>query len=97
MVRVRKQLSGDGGGGGRSGEDIFLHGDSVMINGLLNDSGGPGGNAFATVVRGPRRRRRSWPPMRGGEGRREPAAEIAPQKPTEDGLDLERQLREQDL
>jgi hypothetical protein len=31
MVRVRNQLSGDGGGGGRSGEGMFLHGDSVML------------------------------------------------------------------
>jgi hypothetical protein len=33
----------------------------------------------------------------GGEGGREPAAETAPPKPAEDGLDLDRQLREQDL
>jgi hypothetical protein len=33
----------------------------------------------------------------GGEEGREPASESAPPKPAEDGLDLEKQLREQDL
>jgi hypothetical protein len=37
---------GSGGGGGGSGGGILIHGNSVTINGLLDASGGAGGNAL---------------------------------------------------